>query len=75
MLPILVVVLYLLALFLAKGWRREALIAAGGGIVVATLFVLIVRRLAGNEVTSAGQLQTVEPAVQAVWNVHLRQPP
>ncbi len=30
-LPILVVLLYVVALFLAKGWRREALIAAGGG--------------------------------------------
>ncbi len=68
-LPILVVLLYLAALFLAKGWRREALIAAGGGIVAATLFVLVVRRLAGNEVTSLASSETVEPAVQAVWDI------
>ncbi len=68
-LPILVVLLYLAALFLAKGWRREALIAAGGGIVAATLFVLVIRRLAGNEVTSLASSETVEPAVQAVWDI------
>ena len=41
MLPLLALLLYLGALYLAKGWRREALIAAGGGILVATLFVLL----------------------------------
>ena len=39
-LPLLVLFLYMAALLLAKGWRREALIAVGGGIMVATLLVL-----------------------------------
>ena len=32
-LPLLALLLYLAAIYLAKGWRREALIAAGGGIL------------------------------------------
>ena len=38
-LPLLVLLLYVGALYLARGWRRRALIAAGGGILVATLLV------------------------------------
>ena len=32
-LPLLVLLLYVGALYLAQGWRRRALIAAGGGIL------------------------------------------
>ncbi len=38
-LPLLVLLLYVGALYLARGWRRRALIAAGGGILMATLLV------------------------------------
>jgi hypothetical protein len=68
-LPILALVLYLAALYLAKGWRREALIAAGGGIVVATLFVLLTRRLIGNGVDSVAASDTVKPAITSVWDI------
>ena len=69
-LPLLVLLLYFAALFLAKGWRRRALIAAGGGILVATLLVLLVKRLIGTEVVSAlASSDTVEPAVQSVWDI------
>ena len=69
-LPLLVLLLYFAALFLAKGWRRRALIAAGGGILVATLLVLLVKRLVGTEVVSAlASSDTVEPAVQSVWDI------
>jgi hypothetical protein len=68
-LPILALVLYFGAIFLAKGWRREALIAAGGGIVVATLFVLLTRRLIGNGVDSVAASETVKPAITSVWDI------
>ena len=68
-LPVLALVLYLGALYLAKGWRREALIAAGGGIVVATLFVLLLRRLIGNGVDSIASSGTVKPAITSVWDI------
>ena len=69
MLPVLALLLYLGALYLAKGWRREALIAAGGGILVATLFVLVIRRLIGNGVDSVAASETVKPAVTSVWEI------
>ena len=68
-LPLVALVLYLAALVLAKGWRREALIAAGGGIVVATLVVLMARRLIGNGVDSVAASDTVKPAITSVWDI------
>jgi len=68
-LPVLALLLYLGALYLAKGWRREALIAAGGGILVATLFVLLTRRLIGNGVDSVASSETVKPAITSVWDI------
>jgi hypothetical protein len=69
-LPVLAFLLYIGALILAKGWRREALIAAGGGILVATLLVLVARRLIGSEVVdSVAGSDTVEPAINSVWDI------
>jgi hypothetical protein len=69
-LPLVVLVLYLGAIYLAKGWRREALIAAGGGIVAATLLVLVARRLIGSTVAdSLASSETVEPAIRSVWDI------
>ena len=68
-LPILALLLYIGAIYLAKGWRREALMAAGGGIVVATLFVLLTRRLIGNGVDSVAASETVKPAITSVWDI------
>ena len=68
-LPLLVLLLYAAALYLAKGWRREALIRAGGGILAATLFALLARRLIGSEVTSLAGSEAVEPAVASVWDI------
>ena len=53
-LPLLALLLYLAALYLAKGWRREALMAAGGGILGATLLTLLARRLLGSAVDRLG---------------------
>jgi len=68
-LPILALLLYLAAIFLAKGWRREALIAAGGGIVLATVFILLLRRLIGNGIDSVAASDTVKPAITSVWDI------
>ena len=68
-LPVLALLLYLGALYLAKGWRREALIAAGGGILIATLIVLLARRLIGSGVDSVAASETVKPAVTSVWDI------
>jgi hypothetical protein len=68
-LPLLVLVLYAGALYLARGWRRRALIGVGGGILIATLLVLLARRLVGSAVVdSVAGSQTVQPAVNSVWN-------
>jgi predicted nuclease with TOPRIM domain len=68
-LPLLVLALYAMAILLAKGWRSQALIGVGCGILAATLLILMALRLAGGEVVSAlSKTDTVEPAVQAVWD-------
>jgi hypothetical protein len=43
--------------------------AAGGGIVVATLFILVARRLIGNGVDSVAASETVKPAITSVWDI------
>jgi len=69
-LPVLVLLLYAAALYLAKGWRPQALRAAGGGILAAALLVLIARRLLGGAVVdSVSGSGAVEPAIAAVWNI------
>ena len=68
-LPLLALLLYLGALYLARGWRREALIAVGGGILMATLVVLVARRLIGSGVESVASSETVEPAVASIWEI------
>jgi hypothetical protein len=69
-LPLLALVLYLAAIYLAKGWRRETLMAAGGGILGAALIILLTRRLLGNAVTdSVASSDAVKPAITAVWNI------
>ena len=69
-LPLLALLLYLGAIYLAKGWRRETLMRAGGGILGAALLVLLTRRLLGSAVTdSVASSDAVKPAVTAVWNI------
>jgi hypothetical protein len=69
-LPLLALALYLAAIYLAKGWRRETLITAGGGILAATLLVLLTRRLIGSAVIdSVASSDAVKPAITAFWNI------
>jgi hypothetical protein len=69
-LPLLVLALYMAAIYLAKGWRRETLMRVGGGILAATLLTLLARRLIGSAVTdSVASSDAVKPAISAVWNI------
>jgi hypothetical protein len=69
-LPLLVLLMYIAAIYLAQGWRRRALMAAGAGILAATLLVLLTRRLLGGAVVdSVAGSDTVKPAIQSVWNI------
>ena len=69
-LPLLALVLYLAALYLAMGWRREALIAAGGGILVASVVALLLRHVLGSAIeNSTASSDAVKPAISAVWNI------
>ena len=45
------------------------MIAAGGGIVLATVFILLLRRLIGNGVDSVAASDTVKPAITSVWDI------
>ncbi|MSO40385.1 MAG: hypothetical protein EXQ70_00520 [Solirubrobacterales bacterium] len=66
----LALVLYALAVFLAKGWRREALRSVGIGFILVGIAVLVIRHVAGDAVT--GQLASTasaEPAVNATWSI------
>jgi hypothetical protein len=59
-----------LAIYLARGWRREALRAAGIGLLFAGAIALIARRLAGNAVVDAlASTESVRPAAQAAWDI------
>jgi hypothetical protein len=69
-LPILALLLYLGALYLARGWRREAMISVGGGILAAALIILVTRRLIGGAVVnSVVSSDSVKPAVTAIWDI------
>jgi hypothetical protein len=72
----LALVLYALAIWLASGrqtearWRREALRAAGVGLIVAGIGALLVRRVAGDQVTGAlASTATIRPAIASVWRI------
>jgi hypothetical protein len=62
------IALYALAIFLARGRRRETLRAAGIGLAVVGVLVLFLRNRAGNLLTeSLASTTSAEPAVDATW--------
>lgn len=62
--------LFALAVYLAKGWRREATRMVGIAFVVVGIGVLVARGLAGGYVVdSLASTAAVEPAVQSVWDI------
>ena len=66
----LALLLFALAIWLGRGWRREALRAAGVGFVIAGILVLVVRRFAGTQLVDAlATTDAIKPAVQAAWDI------
>jgi hypothetical protein len=62
--------LFALAVYLARGWRREALRATGWGLVAAGVLSLLSRNLAGNAVVGAlATTESVRPAVANTWTI------
>jgi hypothetical protein len=69
-LTIVVFGLYALAVYLARGRRRETLRSVGIGFIAAGAVALIVRGLAGTGVVNAlAKNEEVRPAAQAVWSI------
>jgi hypothetical protein len=69
-LVVLALLLFALAVFLAQGWRREALRACGFGLVAAGALALIARSVAGDYVVdSLATTDAVRPAVEATWTI------
>jgi hypothetical protein len=70
-LALLVVALYALAIYLARGGRRVVLEVSGGTIVFAGLILLIARRLIGNYVIdSIVKTDANKPAVHLIWLIY-----
>src|SRR5215211_3997422 len=61
--------LFALGVYLARGWRREALRACGIGFLFAGAAALVARTLAGNAVVDAlATTESVRPAAEAAWS-------
>jgi hypothetical protein len=62
--------LFALAVYLAHGWRREALRATGFGLLFAGAAALVVRAFAGDLVVDAlASTEAVRPAAEAAWSI------
>jgi hypothetical protein len=69
-LTILALALYGLAIYLAGGWRREALRSVGFAFIGIGILVLVVRSLAGDAVVSSlASTEAVKPAVSNTWEI------
>ena len=69
-LRVLVILGFGLAIWLARGRRAQALMAAGIGLVVAGLAALTIRSIAGGTVVDdLSTTEAVQPAVTAAWNI------
>ena len=68
-LVILALGLMALGVYLARGWRREALRACGFGLILAGVAALVARSLAGGAVVGLADTASVEPALDATWSI------
>ena len=69
-LTVLALALFGLAIYLAAGWRREALRAVGFAFIGIGIVVLVVRSLAGDAlVDSLASTEAVKPAVADTWSI------
>lgn len=66
----LLILLYGGAIYLARGRRREVVRGTGFGFIVAGVLALLVRSLAGSNVTdSLASTASVKPAIEATWEI------
>jgi hypothetical protein len=69
-LPLLVVALFALAVYLARGLRRQALIDVGVALIAIGLIVIVARQILGRTVVgSLATTEAVRPAAQAAWSI------
>ena len=69
-LVVLALALFVLAVYLARGWRREALRACGIGLLFAGAAALVARSVAGGAVVGAlATTDSVQPAAEAAWSI------
>lgn len=66
-LGLVVLALLALAVYLARGFRREVLRGAGASLLVVGVVLLVVRRIVGSELVEALTSAQTEPAGGAVW--------
>jgi hypothetical protein len=67
---ILMLLLFALAVYLAEGWRRDALRSVGIAFIAMGVLVLFVHGLAGNAVVDAlTTTAAVEPAADSTWTI------
>ena len=67
---ILAILFFVLAVWLATGWRGRALIEVGAGLVIAGLVVTIVRDIAGQQIVdSLVTDNSIKPAVTSAWDI------
>ena len=69
-LPLLVFAMFALAVYLARGRRRQTLIAVGVAFIGAGLVVVVARGVIGSKVVdSLATTEAVRPAAQAAWSI------
>jgi hypothetical protein len=69
-LPLLVFALFALSVYLARGRRRQTLIAVGAAFIGAGLVVVVARGIIGEKVVnSLATTEAVRPAAQAAWSI------
>lgn len=62
--------LYAVAIYLAEGWRRQALRATGFGFIVIGIAALAIRGFAGDLIVeSLAETAASEPAVNSTWTI------
>ena len=69
-LTLLALALFGLAIYLAGGWRREALRSIGFAFIVIGIVVLVARKLAGDAVVSSlASTEATKPAITNTWSI------
>jgi len=69
-LPLVALALFALAIYLARGRRRETLRSVGFAFIIVGLLVSVARGLAGDYVVETlASTASVEPAIQATWDI------